>query len=365
MGLIKKIKSYIRLILQKHLYTATLVEGVLSETSTPFRCLFVGGNQYRDYLTQKMYRDSATILWQQNIFSIYGVQRLISQSPAVCDLLVAVLPESKEHFLKNKYSYKSYESIGHLIDVSNPWDVIRNSFGKNARRTERQIQEYGLSYRISNELEDFDYFYDRIYVPYLKMQFGMLAILHSRDEVKKYFDRGFLMFVIRNGVRIAGRLAYRDGSKLVCQFFGLLDGNKLYARIGAQRALYYFTIQYCKLIGIETIDPLSSRAFLNEAVYRHKREWNSHVLKSADLEYAVYFFNVGGLSKTCCFYEKNPLIISTDDGLGFLVGKQEIDSTDVENIKNKLIEKYFAPGLSVAYLITEQTNVPQIFSLIP
>jgi hypothetical protein len=323
----------------------------------------IGSNQYRDYLIHKIYQDSPSIVWQKYIFGYHGLNWLLRSSKGTADLCVAVLPDDKESSIRHKFDFKSFESIGHLIDVSQPWDVIRKSFSKNARRTERQIQENKLSYRISKDIKDFDFFYHRMYAVYAKLLFGPFAILLTYEKVREYFERGFLMFILQDEKPIAGRLAYPDGETLVCQFFGLLDGDKNYARIGAQRALYYFTIEYSKSIGLNLIDPKSSRAFLDDDVYRHKREWGSEICRCLDLKSSVYFFNLGSAAQVHRFYEQNPLVISTDNGLGVVVGQPASAVTGDATYIKKLSDNYFAPGLYEAYVLTENSPVPQRFPL--
>lgn len=363
MNLVRIIKRLLSKVAYEFMHTATLVQGTLKDSSTSFQCVFVGSNHYRDYLIHKMYEDSPRILFQKRVWGIFGLHHLIERYRDQADLLIAVLPQDKEQLLKGRFQFKSYESVGHTMNITAPWEEIRQTFGKNPKETERKIKKNNLSYRISKTPEEFDMFYERMYVAHIQRQFGSLAQLKSYEVVRSYFDRGFLLFVLHDELPIAGLVAYPDGEKLAFRDVGLLDGDKAFAQIGAQSAIYYFTILHAKSLGLRSIDFRSSYPFLNDGVFRHKREWGSEISVNKELHSAVYFFTLGAPSQVAQFFKINPMVISCGPHLGVVIAPAGAMMEDDASNQKYLSNKYSAPGLCELHALSEVSGATKVISL--
>jgi hypothetical protein len=202
-------------------------------------------------------------------------------------------------------------------------------------------------------MDDFDLFYHRMHLPHIKSQFGDYAEIDSYEDMRKYFLKGFLLFVGMDGLKIAGGLCLIENGTLFFRRTGVLDGDEGYRRRGAQFALYYFIIRYAWEHGLEKVDTMKSDPFLNDGVYRTKREWGASVYPDDEAKATVLYFIPRYTTEIAYFFEHNPVVILGEDGLFGLTGCNEMCKHAMLN-KQELSKKYYSPGLKG--LITLASN---------
>ncbi len=357
MGLLRTVKNKIYSEVSKHISHATLVEGLLKDTDQTFRCLFVENSNLMRYLLPRVYSESPTILESRRIW-VQSLKKTISNAPHSMDMCIAELPKHYESEFQSLYSFKGQEDVRQVIDTSGSMDEIVSAFHQKKRQwTNKLKQKSGLTYRISHDLKDFHMFFHRMHVPHIQNKFGGLSYLESFEEMKNLFLRGFLLLVLTGDQPIAGALCLIEGNVLIFRRTGVLDGEESYIKMGAQLALYYFNILYAKEQGIEKVDAMKSRPFLDDGVYRTKREWGATVYPDDESESWVYFFNLGPPEKSARFFERNPVIVHTKAGLKGLVGLEN-GSELSPGLKSDLTHRFYAPGLEGLILLTPKSTVP-------
>jgi hypothetical protein len=296
-------------------------------------------------MMQRIYSGTPTILKKWRIF-VPSIKKIIRTSSHGIDMCVAVLPLSLEKEFGKLCDFKTQEWVRQLLPLSSSADVTNERLDKKLREKGRRIKKEGFDCRTSNDLHDFDTFYYDMYLPTAQKQFGDLAIIEPYDELKSIFleGKGVLIFVMENGSPVAGSLRFFHDKTLVGYRLGVLHGDRDYIKRGAQSAIYYFGIRFALESSCDLVDMLGSRPFLEDGVYRHKREWGSMVSHYDSLKTWVYFFILDRGDKTARLFEKNPLIIETKKGLMGLLGM--VDAAELSPEKRReLIKKYYAPGL--------------------
>jgi hypothetical protein len=350
-SLIGLLKQKLYPVTSRFFSRATLVESRLKGTEHPFRCLFVDNSTFTEYLKARMYEEPPVVLRKWRIW-IPALKKLILGKAGSFDLCVAVLPRAYESTFRGLYDYKCTETVRQVIDTSGTWEDVRSRFSKTKRQiTNRFAEKYGLGYRMSNKLEEFDYFYHRMFAPHIKKRFGELSDIDSYDDMKKFFLKGLLLFVTKGGEAVAGALCLVEDGTLVFRRTGVLDGDETHVEGGAQLALYYFQLKYANENHLRAVDTMMSAPFLNDGVYVNKKEWGASVLPDDESRTWVYFFHAAPSEKMARFFEKNPTIVHSDSGLKGVIGVSNAMDTSTASI-NDLTRRYQSSGLHGFTLVT-------------
>lgn len=344
MRLIDTLKCKVYPAVSRYFSHATLVEGKLENTDEIFRCLFVENTDLMDYMLPRIYQETPVVLkkWRIRIPLLQKVLRDYSNS---IDMCVAVLPRRYEPEFRKLARFKSQTLVCSFIDTSCGWEGVRKRFQHNKRQFCNKMDKKPVfSCRVSKELEDFDFFYNEMYVPHIKKRFEDLADLDSYDQMQDSFHRGLLLLIEEGDKCVAGVLCEIEDDTLFSRRTGILHGDEEYVRRGASSAEYYFMLKFALEHGLSKVDLLRSRPFFNDGVYGTKRKWGAMVYPDRQSESWVFFFIPRHTGKVANFFEINPLIIHEDDRLYGLVGWNREDPPSAKEEK-EFSEKYYSPGL--------------------
>lgn len=354
--MVRFIKRQLYPVLSRFFSHATLVEGRLKGTEHPFRCLFVDNSSFADNLMGRMYETPPVVLERRRIW-IPALKKLIIGKTGGIDLCVAVLPTAYESTFQGLYDYKCTETVRQIIDTSGSWEDIKSAFSATKRKkTNRFTERYGLGSRVSEDLKEFDFFYHRMFVPHIKKRFGELSVIDSYDEMKEFFLKGRLLFITKDNEAVAGALSHVEDGTLVFRRTGVLDGDETHIEGGAQLALYYFQIKYANEHNLRAVDSMMSTPFLNDGVYKNKREWGATVLPDNESRTWVYFFHAAPSEKIAQFFEINPTIVHSDKGLKGVIGISGAMDTPTVSIDD-ITHRYEAKGLEGFTVVTSAQAV--------
>lgn len=342
---VREIKHVLAHQAAKHFLRATLAEGNLKNSDQSFRSLFLGNSHFVKYLMKRMYQGQPNILKRWRIW-IPSIKKMITHNPVAADWCVAVLPREFEQSFNGLYTYKGTELVQQVIFTSGDWEEIRKKFSSKKRRIANHFEEkFGLGYRISRDKKDFEFFYRHMFLPLITKRYGELANIESLEEMMGFFQKGFLLFVTKDGQDLAGNLCIVDGDVLMLRRAGVLNGDESYLEAGAQTALYYFGLKYANQQGLRAADTMMSDSFLNDGVYVTKKEWGAVVSLSNDFNTWVYFFNLGSDDKLAQFYAQNPFIAQAETGLKGLLG-MPTNATPTPEALEPLLRQYRSEGLT-------------------
>ncbi len=330
----------------------------MKDTDLTVRCLFIDKKSFSKYMMRRIYSGTPTVVKRWIIY-IPSIKKIIRTPSHGIDMCVAVLPLSLEKEFDKLCDFKTQEMVRQFLPLSSSTDVTNERLERKLRETGRRIRKEGFDCRSSNALHDFNIFYYDMYLPTAQKQFDDLAIIEPYEELKSTFleGRGVLLFVMENGSPVAGSLLFFQDKTLVSYRIGVLHGDRDYIKRRAQSATDYFDILFALEHSCDLYDMLGSRPFLEDGVYRHKREWGSMVSHYDSLKTWVYFFILDRGDKTAHLFEKNPLIIHTKKGLMGLLGMVDAAELSVEK-KKELIKKHYAPGLRGLVLMSPGSSAP-------
>ncbi len=325
---------------------ATLVEGTLTGSDLPCRCLLVmkRDSPFENYLLGKLFGDSFKRLRVRRMW-IPTLKRLAKRLPPDVDFIVASLAREWDSEFEGLHDLKSPPIVRQVLDLSGDWTDIK----KRLNRKKREVFNGLLitnryEYRISRDERDFERFYHQMYVPHTKKQFQTAARVDSHQSLREKFVNGFLLILTEGGEDVAASLCYIEGDTMTFHRGGVLDGSEEHVKNGAQTVLYFFKVQYAKERDLSRLDLQHSRAFFDDGVYRHKREWGASVSVDPDIVSWMYLFDPKGSAQAAAFLQRNPLIVHTPDGLvGYCVAPK--DTAPTKSKKGDLEKRYYAPGI--------------------
>jgi hypothetical protein len=328
---------------------AILVSGTLKGTDQSFRCLLIGNSKFTEYLIPRMFEGP---LLDKRSWKCWmpSLKKLLQTPPPGVDLCIAVLPKQYDATLEGLYTAKCQEYVRQVIDTSGSWEQIAQNCSKSRKVMFRKLSsDPTLSYRTSNTNEDFDFFYHRMHVPFVTRRFGESASTDTYDEMKQYFNKGFLLLVNQDGQAVIGALCIIERDKLIFRRTGVLDGDDCYVKGGAHASLYYCLIRVAKERGCRSLDVMNSRPFINDGVYKNKRRWGAVALPDEELKTSVYFFNVSRSRKVAQFFENDPIVIQAKAMLRCMTGnaREAIDGASVtQDAIEELLRQCQSPGIN-------------------
>lgn len=156
-------------------------------------------------------------------------------------------------------------------DPTAPLRISKNLRGGDLRVVRRSR----LKAFVSHELSDFEEFYDHMHAPFVRNRFGVLGTPKNRESLRAAFQRGGILWVHRDGDRLAGALIENRGQLIVLNSMGTRNGELGLVKEGVFAAVYQYCIEYAREQGCTHVGLGTSRAFLQDGVLRYKRKWGS------------------------------------------------------------------------------------------
>jgi hypothetical protein len=272
-------------------------------------------------------------------------------------MALVCLPKKFTHLCESYSHFRSVHNVGQIIDISGSWEDVKKKFKKSRKSFANQVEKkYGLTFRVSNNIHDFNLFYHKMYLPYINKKFSQINLkLDIYKEMKKFFDIGFLVLIVHKNKDIAGALCIPKDRSLMFRRVGIMDADEQYNRLDAQMALYYFCIIIAREKGLSFMDTMISEPFLSDSIYQSKWMWGASVYHCNELSTTPYYLILNYSEKIVDFFQNNPPIIQTAQGLAGLIGWQGERDLTIAN-KKKLTKAYYAPGLYSMLLLTHNSD---------
>jgi hypothetical protein len=186
---------------------------------------------------------------------------------------VLVISEISPFALKQFRKYKGFiipEWTNTRINIDRPIGEIIHRKNSDFSNVMRRIRKYNLTYEILTKQEDFEFFNEKIYIPYISKRYGEEALI---DDLKKFWNSRpapVIMAVKEEGRIVGASLVRKSEDSLFLLRVGLLDGNDEYRLHGVIGALYYFGIVEGQKMGCRYFDLGGTRPFLTDGLTKYK-----------------------------------------------------------------------------------------------
>ena len=247
---------------------------------------------------------------------------VLRERPADGLRIVACRREQDDLF--EKPCWRVPDAVLSIIDLGDTESVRRQGNADNLRR----IRNNGLYAAVSNDRKELEEFYHRAYVPQMRNRFGSLARPHSESTVIRAFYRGGLLWVLQDGIRLAGVVFSVSGSTLKSRVAAPVGDATVARRLRAVSATKKFLIDYAVERGFRRLDLGISRPQLLDGVLLHKKSWGARLVEAPDdygeLQVSWPVFT----PKLAEWLYNSPLIVCESDTLAALTSQPESSTTE-------------------------------------
>jgi hypothetical protein len=120
---------------------------------------------------------------------------------------------------------------------------------------------------------DWEEFKRAMLVPYARRRFGEQVSMPSPRLLRAVQTHGKLLFVIKDGRRLAGACVLCTGDEVWLAALGVRGGDITLVREGVLAALYALTIDWARGIGMRRINAGRCSAFQRDGIAQYKRKW--------------------------------------------------------------------------------------------
>jgi hypothetical protein len=266
-----------------------------------------------------------------------------------CDLLIARVSRRVSRMMASRDVIRVPERVRFFKSLPLS-DEDRKRIKKAQSDNLRRIRKYGLTFRVSNSQEDFEYFWHSMVLPYAKTRFGDLAESYPYEWALRVFKRGTVMFVYRDGLRVAGTLLDLSDNRVHGVILGVnLEFEDSVAK-GALSAIYHFTLEWAESEGFSYVDFGTTRPCLADGVFRTKCRWGAYVVDD-ERYYDLVFHCRADNPKVYRFFQENPLVLRDGEGLS-AIGALPQGDHDFSALKAS-IGGSLAPGLNRMLLLPD------------
>lgn len=195
------------------------------------------------------------------------------------------------------------------LDLRRSMSDLINRFSKRRKRSIKKIKSLNYSYVIfRNNDKFFDFYYWKMYLPYIRRRFGLGAQPCSYIHSKAFFKKnGGVIFVLNERRPIAGMLFRVRGKTVDTLNLGVYDGDQKYFKYCACEAALFFLIKWAKIKGLRILNYGATVPFFTNGIFQYKKEWGMVMEEEEDQIFCalkVNSFNKNSLS----FFLSNPLI---------------------------------------------------------
>jgi hypothetical protein len=191
---------------------------------------------------------------------------------------------------RGTYVFTVPDWIRQVLDIARPLEDILGAMNQNMRRNLRKMEKQGFSYVFTQEQEDFDLFYHRMYRPYIHMRYGTRFITAEYDPLRRQFEQGGLILVKRGQEPICGMLCRVVGDTCEADQMGVFEGQFDLVRKGASVALWWFMMDWARRNDLRRFDFGASRARTADGTFNFKRQWGTRVVSERDIHTKWVFY---------------------------------------------------------------------------
>jgi hypothetical protein len=163
-------------------------------------------------------------------------------------------------------------------------------------------------------VRDWEEFKQGMVIPYAARRFGDEAWIPSSGYQRAVRRKGRLLFVRKDGQRVAGVCVIRSGDEAWVAGLGVRDGDLALMRSGAIAAVYALAIDWVKACGMRRIDFGRTSAFQLDGLARFKRKWGMSPVRDP-LSRLIAIRVDPGQPALRQALEREPFLVETDGAL--------------------------------------------------
>lgn len=314
-----------------------LIEGTMNNDNSLTTTLFIGREQSAYQFAHLVFPEIRRILFLGKVL--------------FCQVDPSSLPEADIVVIKAKWSkagrcrecgYLLLPNLSSTLDLRKSIGEIIRGMSRRRRRDVKKLESYCYTYTICrNKEEDFDFFYWKMYLPYIKRRFDKAAQLSNYQTLKAcYVRNGGIIFVKKGEKPNTGILFQIRGKTLYALVFGVCEGNQNFVKDLAGQAALFFLIKWAKAKGMKSLNYGRTVPFYNDGIFRFKKEWGMSVEEHADQPFCALKLNPHS-KRSPSFLQQNPCIIYDEGAMkGVILLNHKPGEKELQHIRSKhLLQK--------------------------
>jgi len=287
----------------------TKLSGTEKITGDPLSLLYAGTASQLPYVRSFFFSDTPSETDLGSHFS-WSVNRVGERNG--CDLVTAVQSITARNLLPNT-GYCLPLWVESMADTTaSPYDTLDHSMKKDLRRTVKN----NLTFVEATSRDQFEFFWERMYIPNAHVQFADAAQLETEEKFFEQVDEGNLklFFTARDGHLLAGGAISTKDDTPRYRYLGVLDGNPDYRKLGAPAAAYIYMLDWAHRNGHSRVNMGGARPFLKDGVIQFKKKYNISLVKK-NFARVLYINPLSTAAPVTASLVHNPIIRLEGDGL--------------------------------------------------
>jgi hypothetical protein len=261
----------------------------------------------------------------------WQIERHITRECPDCQLVLFETCNLTERLLARKPGFRIPLWVQLALDTTSTFEQLKRASLRLRDEIPRTIRKYSLELEISTNRDDVEEHIERMYIPFISGRHQEFAFLASRESMYGIFESAELLFVTRDGERIAGVMLHCKNNIASLHYLGIKDNRVEHLKTGCIGALYYFALLRSIEKGMHSLHFGGTSPFLTDSLTFFKLSFRPAVIPNTFLP--NHFVKLMLRRKTPAlldFLHRNPFI-SVDDKLAF-VRNVYVDSGKIASV---------------------------------
>lgn len=306
----------------------SIYRGAVHNSTTKANFVYIGWNeQIAGYWLSFVFQDYEKVSGHIKI-PVWKLKKFVKGITADNDLvMVEMANRIVSHFLRNINGFDVPRWLKTYIDIK-----YSLAYKRRVKEICRLNRKNAFTFEKAVAVEDFDFFYHRMYEPYIKSRYRETAVIEKyKPMLKEFTDRNSVIyFLLQNGSRIAGMYVGYIKGVPHGHALGVLDGSSEILKSGVTAPLYYFALEehYRKGENIMTLGGTSP--FLNDGLTRFKLSLRAKISDVTQQDSIMLKIIPSGTDEIRKFLKSNPFVFMEDKKMFCAVFSDEIHADSQE-----------------------------------
>jgi len=172
---------------------------------------------------------------------------------------------------------------------------------KSRKRDRNLMSKSDISYAVTTDKNDLDYFYDEMYCPHMHQKHGESAFLMSREDMLSRVsgNQGELIMIYLGKEAVGGSFIFYEDDRPRLFSQGVLRNDKELMRRGVGTAIYLCTFDYLSKKGCREVHMGWSRAVLSDGSLYFKQRFGLKFEETSVIGHFLRYSNASEAAKEC------------------------------------------------------------------
>lgn len=252
-------------------------------TGSDLQVLFVGSKQGSLDIWPLFFDDAATCEPAGEVFA-WGLSRKTKQwLEEGCDLVICELSRLHPFWPKTSIAFAVPQWVSQLVDYPvQPGLLLTKDLPRSLRRQIKKCQEAGCKWHFSRSRSDFDYFYERLYLPFVRSRHGERAQIAPYPFQWDFWIEGAgggLLLVTQGGKTVGGAVCLVVDKICYGIELGVLDANETLMKQGIYVYLLWCVAEWGQAQGAQFYNMGGAKAWRCNGSYQFKAKWKPRVTR--------------------------------------------------------------------------------------